>query len=215
MKIFIDSANIEQIREVNSWGILDGVTTNPTLVAKEKTDFDTLVRQICEIVDGPISAEAISTKADDIVKEARKLAVIHKNIVVKIPITEEGLKAAKVLSKEGIKVNMTLVFSPAQALLACKAGAKYISPFVGRLDDVGHDGMDVVAQILDIMDNYDFDAEIIVASVRHPGHVVEAAGMGAHIATVPYDVLKKMFKHPLTDVGIEKFLQDWQKVAKH
>jgi transaldolase len=215
MKIFIDSANIEQIREVTSWGILDGVTTNPTLVAKEKTDFDTLVRQICEIVDGPISAEAISTKADDIVKEARKLAVIHKNIVVKIPITEEGLKAAKVLSKEGIKVNMTLVFSPAQALLACKAGAKYISPFVGRLDDVGHDGMDVVAQILDIMDNYDFDAEIIVASVRHPGHVVEAAGMGAHIATVPYDVLKKMFKHPLTDVGIEKFLQDWQKVAKH
>lgn len=215
MKIFIDSANIEQIREVNSWGILDGVTTNPTLVAKEKTDFDTLVRQICEIVDGPISAEAVSTKADDIVKEARKLAVIHKNIVVKIPITEEGLKAAKVLSKEGIKVNMTLVFSPAQALLACKAGAKYISPFVGRLDDVGHDGMDVVAQILDIMDNYDFDAEIIVASVRHPGHVVEAAGMGAHIATVPYDVLKKMFKHPLTDVGIEKFLQDWQKVAKH
>jgi transaldolase len=215
MKIFIDSANIEQIKEVNSWGILDGVTTNPTLVAKEKTDFDTLVRQICEIVDGPISAEAISTKADDIVKEARKLAVIHKNIVVKIPITEEGLKAAKVLSKEGIKVNMTLVFSPAQALLACKAGAKYISPFVGRLDDVGHDGMDVVAQILDIMDNYDFDAEIIVASVRHPGHVVEAAGMGAHIATVPYDVLKKMFKHPLTDVGIEKFLQDWQKVAKH
>jgi transaldolase len=215
MKIFIDSANIEQIKEVNSWGILDGVTTNPTLVAKEKTDFDTLVRQICEIVDGPISAEAVSTKADDIVKEARKLAVIHKNIVVKIPITEEGLKAAKVLSKEGIKVNMTLVFSPAQALLACKAGAKYISPFVGRLDDVGHDGMGVVAQILDIMDNYDFDAEIIVASVRHPGHVVEAAGMGAHIATVPYDVLKKMFKHPLTDVGIEKFLQDWQKVAKH
>jgi len=213
MKIFIDSANIEQIREVNSWGILDGVTTNPTLAAKEKTDFDTLVRQICEIVDGPISAEAISTKADDIVKEARKLAAVHKNIVVKIPIMEEGLKATKVLSKEGIKVNMTLVFSPAQALLACKAGAKYISPFVGRLDDVGHDGMEVVAQILDIMDNYDFDAEIIVASVRHPGHVIEAARMGAHIATVPYDVLKKMFKHPLTDVGIEKFLQDWQKVA--
>ena len=213
MKIFIDSANIEQIREVNSWGILDGVTTNPTLAAKEKTDFDTLVRQICEIVDGPISAEAISTKADDIVKEARKLAAVHKNIVVKIPIMEDGLKATKVLSKEGIKVNMTLVFSPAQALLACKAGAKYISPFVGRLDDVGHDGMEVVAQILDIMDNYDFDAEIIVASVRHPGHVIEAARMGAHIATVPYDVLKKMFKHPLTDVGIEKFLQDWQKVA--
>ncbi|MDD1773312.1 MAG: fructose-6-phosphate aldolase [Methanomassiliicoccales archaeon] len=214
MKIFIDSANIEQIKEVNSWGILDGVTTNPTLVAKEKADFDILVRRICEIVDGPISAEAVSAEADDIVNEARKLAAVHRNIVVKIPMTEDGLKATKMLSKEGIKVNMTLVFSPAQALLACKAGAKYISPFVGRLDDVGHDGMDVVAQILDILDNYDFDAEVIVASVRHPGHVVEAARMGAHIATIPYDVLKKMFRHPLTDAGIDKFLQDWQKVAK-
>ncbi|MGD0056260.1 MAG: fructose-6-phosphate aldolase [Methanomassiliicoccales archaeon] len=214
MKIFIDSANIEQIREVNSWGILDGVTTNPTLVAKEKTNFDTLVREICEIVDGPISAEVISTKVDDIVKEARKLAAVHKNIVVKIPITEDGLKATKMLSKEGIKVNMTLVFSPAQALLACKAGAKYISPFVGRLDDVGHDGMDVVAQILNILDNYDFDAEVIVASVRHPRHVVEAAIMGAQIATIPYDVLKKMFKHPLTDAGIERFMHDWQEVSK-
>ena len=214
MKIFIDSANIEQIKEVNSWGILDGVTTNPTLVAKEKADFSILVRRICEIVDGPISAEAVSTEADDIVNEARKLAAVHRNIVVKIPMTENGLKATKMLSEEGIKVNMTLVFSPAQALLACKAGAKYISPFVGRLDDVGHDGMDVVAQILDILDNYDFDAEVIVASVRHPGHVVEAARMGAHIATIPYDVLKKMFRHPLTDAGIDKFLQDWQKVAK-
>ncbi|MDD1768939.1 MAG: fructose-6-phosphate aldolase [Methanomassiliicoccales archaeon] len=214
MKIFIDSANIEQIKEVNSWGILDGVTTNPTLVAKEKADFSILVRRICEIVDGPISAEAVSTEADDIVNEAKKLAAVHRNIVVKIPMTENGLKATKMLSEEGIKVNMTLVFSPAQALLACKAGAKYISPFVGRLDDVGHDGMDVVAQILDILDNYDFDAEVIVASVRHPGHVVEAARMGAHIATIPYDVLKKMFRHPLTDAGIDKFLQDWQKVAK-
>ncbi|MDD1767759.1 MAG: fructose-6-phosphate aldolase [Methanomassiliicoccales archaeon] len=214
MKIFIDSANIEQIREVNSWGILDGVTTNPTLVAKEKADFGSIVKEICEIVDGPISAEAISTEVDEIVGEARKLAAVHKNIVVKIPMTEDGLKATKMLSKEGIKVNMTLVFSPAQALLACKAGAKYISPFVGRLDDVGHDGMDIVSQILDILDNYDFDTEVIVASVRHPGHVVEAARMGAHIATIPYDVLKKMFKHPLTDAGIERFLQDWQKVAK-
>jgi len=214
MKIFIDSANIEQIREVNSWGILDGVTTNPTLVAKEKADFGSIVKEICEIVDGPISAEAISTEAGEIVREARRLAAVHKNIVVKIPMTEDGLKATKTLSKEGIKVNMTLVFSPAQALLACKAGAKYISPFVGRLDDVGHDGMDVVSQILDILDNYDFDTEVIVASVRHPGHVVEAARMGAHIATIPYDVLKKMFKHPLTDAGIERFLQDWQKVAK-
>ncbi len=215
MKIFIDSANVQQIEEVNGWGILDGVTTNPTLIAKEKTDFDTLVRQICKIVNGPISAEAISMKASDIVVEARELASIHKNIVVKIPITEEGLRATKTLSKEGVSINTTLVFSPAQALLACKAGARYISPFVGRLDDVGNDGMDVVAQILDILDNYEFDAEVIVASVRHPIHVVEAARMGAHIATVPYDVLKKMFRHPLTDIGIEKFLQDWQKVARH
>jgi transaldolase len=215
MKIFIDSANVQQIEEVNGWGILDGVTTNPTLIAKEKTDFDTLVRQICKIVNGPISAEAISMKASDIVVEARELASIHNNIVVKIPITEEGLRATKTLSKEGVSINTTLVFSPAQALLACKAGARYISPFVGRLDDVGNDGMDVVAQILDILDNYEFDAEVIVASVRHPIHVVEAARMGAHIATVPYDVLKKMFRHPLTDIGIEKFLQDWQKVARH
>jgi len=215
MKIFIDSANVQQIEEVNGWGILDGVTTNPTLIAKEKTDFGTLVRQICTIVNGPISAEAISMKAGDIVVEARELASIHKNIVVKIPVTEEGLRATKTLSKEGVSINTTLVFSPAQALLACKAGARYISPFVGRLDDVGSDGMDVVAQILDILDNYQFDAEVIVASVRHPIHVVEAARMGAHIATVPYEVLKKMFKHPLTDLGIEKFLQDWQKVARH
>ncbi len=215
MKIFIDSANVQQIEEVNGWGILDGVTTNPTLIAKEKTDFGTLVRQICTIVNGPISAEAISMKAGDIVVEARELASIHKNIVVKIPVTEEGLRATKTLSKEGVSINTTLVFSPAQALLACKAGARYISPFVGRLDDVGSDGMDVVAQILDILDNYQFDAEVIVASVRHPIHVVEAARMGAHIATVPYEVLKKMFKHPLTDLGIEKFLQDWQKVTRH
>ncbi|MDD1766203.1 MAG: fructose-6-phosphate aldolase [Methanomassiliicoccales archaeon] len=215
MKIFIDSANVQQIEEVNGWGILDGVTTNPTLIAKEQTDFGTLVRQICTIVNGPISAEAISMKAGDIVVEARELASIHKNIVVKIPVTEEGLRATKTLSKEGVSINTTLVFSPAQALLACKAGARYISPFVGRLDDVGSDGMDVVAQILDILDNYQFDAEVIVASVRHPIHVVEAARMGAHIATVPYEVLKKMFKHPLTDLGIEKFLQDWQKVARH
>jgi transaldolase len=215
MKIFIDSANVQQIEEVNGWGILDGVTTNPTLIAKEKTDFGTLVRQICKIVNGPISAEAVSMKAGDIVVEARELASIHKNIVVKIPVTEEGLRATKTLSKEGVSINTTLVFSPAQALLACKAGARYISPFVGRLDDVGSDGMDVVAQILDILDNYQFDAEVIVASVRHPIHVVEAARMGAHIATVPYEVLKKMFKHPLTDLGIEKFLQDWQKVVRH
>ncbi|MDH7508446.1 MAG: fructose-6-phosphate aldolase [Methanomassiliicoccales archaeon] len=213
MKIFIDSANIEQIKEVASWGILDGVTTNPTLVAKEKTDFKSLIKQICDIVDGPISVEAISLTTDEMINEARSLASIHKNIVVKIPMTEEGLKATKRLSEEGIRVNMTLVFSPAQALFAAKAGAKYISPFVGRLDDVGHNGMELVGQILDILDNYDFESEVIVASVRHPGHVIEAAMMGAHIATVPYDVLKKMFRHPLTDVGIERFLKDWEKVS--
>lgn len=211
MKIFIDTANIEQIREAASWGILDGVTTNPTLVAREGGDFKSLVTRICEVVDGPVSAEAMSTKAEQMIPEARSLASIHKNVVVKIPMTEEGLRATKALAKEGVKVNMTLVFSPAQALLAAKAGARYISPFVGRLDDVGHDGMEVVAQILDILDNYDFEAEVIVASVRHPVHVVQAAMMGAHIATVPFEVLKKMFRHPLTDVGIEKFKQDWEK----
>lgn len=213
MKIFIDSANVEQIKEVASWGILDGVTTNPTLVAREKTDFKSLIRQICDIVDGPISVEAISPGADEIIDEARSLAALHRNIVIKIPMTEDGLKATKKLSEEGIKVNMTLVFSPAQALFAAKAGAKYISPFVGRLDDIGHSGMEIVGQILDILDNYDFESEVIVASVRHPGHVIEAAMIGAHIATVPYDVLKKMFKHPLTDVGIERFLKDWEKVS--
>jgi len=213
MKIFIDSANVEQIKEVASWGILDGVTTNPTLVAKEKTDFKSLIHQICDIVDGPISVEAVSLTADEIINEARSLAALHRNIVIKIPMTEEGLKATKELSDEGIKVNMTLVFSPAQALFAAKAGAKYISPFVGRLDDVGHSGMELVGQILEILDNYKFESEVIVASVRHPGHVIEAAMMGAHIATVPYDVLKKMFRHPLTDVGIERFLKDWEKVS--
>jgi len=214
MKIFIDTANIEQIREVNSWGILDGVTTNPTLVSRENTDFKSLVKQICEIVDGPISAEAVSTEAKGIIEEGRELSMIHPNVNIKIPMTEEGIKATKILSDEGIDVNVTLVFSPAQALLACKAGARYISPFVGRLDDIGHNGMKVVADILEIIWNYDFDTEVIVASVRHPRHVIEAALLGADIATVPYDVLKKMFKHPLTDIGIERFLKDWEKVKK-
>ncbi|MEM2944324.1 MAG: fructose-6-phosphate aldolase [Methanomassiliicoccales archaeon] len=214
MKIFIDSANIDQIKEVASWGILDGVTTNPTLVAKEGRDFNTLIREICEIVDGPVSVEAVSMNCAEIVKEAHALASIHENIVIKIPIIEEGLKATKELSREGIKVNTTLVFSAAQALLAAKAGARYISPFVGRLDDVGHDGMEIVAQILDVIYNYNFETEVIVASVRQPNHVIEAAMLGAHIATVPYDVLKKMLKHPLTDVGIERFLKDWEKVRR-
>jgi transaldolase len=214
MKIFIDTANIDQIKEVNSWGILDGVTTNPSLVAKENKDFSILVKEICAVVDGPISVEAVSVKATDIVPEARKIAAGHKNIVVKIPMNEEGLKATKILASEGIKVNMTLIFSANQALLAAKAGARYVSPFVGRLDDIGQNGMELIGEILDILDNYEYDCEIIVASVRDPIHVTEAARLGAHVATIPYDVLKKMFKHPLTDAGIDKFLKDWEKVSK-
>jgi transaldolase len=214
MKIFIDTANIEQIKEVNSWGILDGVTTNPSLVARENKDFATLVKEICAIVDGPISVEAVSITAAEIVPEARKIAAGNKNIVVKIPMNEEGLKATKILSSEGIKINMTLIFSANQALLAAKAGARYVSPFVGRLDDIGQNGMDLIAEIMDILENYEFDCEVIVASVRDPIHVTEAARLGAHVATIPYDVLKKMFKHPLTDSGIDKFLKDWEKVAK-
>ncbi len=212
MKIFIDTANIELIKEVHSWGVLDGVTTNPSLVAKERMDFETCVNDICKIVDGPISAEAVSLVAKDIVEEGRRLAAMHPNINVKVPMTEEGVKATKILSDEGIPVNMTLIFSPSQALLAAKAGARYVSPFVGRLDDISHDGMEVVDQTVRIFENYGIETEVIVASIRHPLHVVEAALIGAHIATIPYDVLKKMFKHPLTDSGIERFLQDWEKV---
>ncbi len=215
MKIFIDTANLEQIEEVDSWGILDGVTTNPTLVAKEKGDFKALVRKICETVGGPVSVEAMSTKAEDIYREGKELAKIHPNIVIKVPMTEEGLKATRMLAKDDIKVNMTLIFSANQALLAAKAGASYVSPFIGRLDDIGQDGMDLIAEILEIFNNYDLCTEIIVASVRHPIHVTQAARLGADIATVPYDVLKKMFKHPLTDIGIERFQKDWEKVAKH
>jgi transaldolase len=214
MKIFIDTANLDQIKEVNSWGILDGVTTNPTLVAKEGCDFETRVRDICQIVDGPISAEAISMEAEGMIKEARQLSKIHENIIVKIPMTAEGLKAVRVLSKEGIKTNVTLVFSPNQALLAAKAGATYVSPFVGRLDDISHDGMAIVRDIVTIFRNYGFKTQVIAASMRHPVHVTEAALAGAHVATIPYDVLKKMLKHNLTDEGIQKFLKDWEKVPK-
>ncbi len=214
MKIFIDTANIEQIKEVNSWGILDGVTTNPSLIAKEKKDFATIVNEICAVVDGPISVEVISLKAEGMFAEGMKLAAVNENIVIKVPMTEEGLKATKLLSNEGVAVNMTLIFSATPALLAAKAGARYVSPFVGRLDDVGQDGMALISDIMDILDNYDYDTEVIVASVRDPIHVTDAARMGAHIATIPYDVLKKMFKHPLTDIGIERFLKDWEKVSK-
>jgi len=214
MKIFIDTANIEQIKEVNSWGILDGVTTNPSLIAKEKKDFATIVNEICEVVDGPISVEVISLKADGMFAEGMKLAAVNENIVIKVPMTEEGLKATKLLSNEGVAVNMTLIFSANQALLAAKAGARYVSPFVGRLDDVGQDGMTLISDIMDILDNYDFDTEVIVASIRDPVQVTDAARMGAHVATIPFDVLKKMFKHPLTDIGIERFMKDWEKVSK-
>ncbi len=214
MKIFIDTANLDQIKEANSWGILDGVTTNPSLVAKEGCEFEKRVKDICEIVDGPISAEAVSMDSEGMIKEARRLSKMHKNVIVKIPMTAEGLKAVKVLSKEGVKTNVTLVFSPNQALLAAKAGATYVSPFVGRLDDISHNGMDLVRDIVTIYRNYGFKTQVIAASIRHPVHVTEAALAGVHVATVPFDILKKMLKHNLTDEGIHKFLKDWEKVPK-
>ena len=214
MKIFIDTANLEHIREVNSWGILDGVTTNPTLVAKEGRGFEDIIREICSIVDGDISAEAVSMDADGMVKEARELSKMHKNVVVKIPMTAEGLKAVKVLSGEGIRTNVTLVFSSNQALLAAKAGATYVSPFVGRLDDMNHTGMDLVRDIVEIFDVHGYHTQVIAASIRHPLHVTEAALAGAHVATIPYDILKKMIRHNLTDAGIERFLKDWETVPK-
>ncbi len=217
MKFFIDTANVDEIREAASLGLLDGVTTNPTLMAREagkgKT-FRQILEEICEIVDGPISAEAVRMDFEGMVKEARELASISKNIVVKIPITMEGLKAVKALKKEGIRTNVTLVFSPTQALLAAKAGATFVSPFVGRVDDVSSGGMEMVAQIVRIFENYAFETEVLVASVRHPMHVVEAALMGADIVTMPFKVINQLVKHPLTDVGIERFLKDWEKVKK-
>ena len=214
MKIFVDTADLKEIEELASWGVIDGVTTNPTLVAKTGLSFKDIVNKIFDLVDGPISLEAVSTKTKDIVKEARELSRIHKNVVVKIPMNEEGLKAVKQLSGEGVKTNVTLVFSANQALLAAKAGATYVSPFVGRLDDIGHDGMQVVRDIVQIFRNYDIKTKVIVASVRHPLHVIEAARIGADIATVPPKVIRKMIKHSLTDVGIKRFLEDWKKVPK-
>lgn len=214
MQIFLDTANLDQIKEAVSWGILNGATTNPTLVSKENLKFEDLIKKICKIVPGPVSVECVSTKSKDIIKEARGLAKLADNVVVKIPICVEGLKAIKVVSGEGIKVNTTLIFSPNQALLAAKAGARFVSPFVGRLDDISHQGMDLVDEIVTIFNNYGFETEVIVASIRHPLHVLEAALMGADIATVPFAVLEKMVKHPLTDIGIEKFLKDWSKVKR-
>jgi len=214
MKIFLDTANVEHIKEANSWGIIDGVTTNPSLIAREGRDFKEVVAEICAIVDGPISAEAVSLDAKGMVKEGRELAKIHDNVTIKIPMTSEGLKAVKELTARDIKTNVTLVFSANQALLAAKAGATYVSPFIGRLDDAGHEGMQIVHDIVQIYLNYAFETEIIVASVRHPVHVVESAKTGAHICTVPWNILQLMVKHPLTDIGIEKFLADWEKVPK-
>ncbi len=214
MKFFIDTANVREIREAASLGVVDGVTTNPSLVAKEGRDFKQVITEICSIVDGPISAEAVSIEADKMVAEGIELSKIHPNVVVKLPMTKDGLKATKILAEKNIKVNMTLIFSPSQALLAAKVGAAFVSPFVGRLDDISHCGMDLVRQILAIYNNYRFGTEIIVASVRNPLHVVDAALAGAHIATIPFNVIDQLVKHPLTDVGIEKFLADWKKLEK-
>ena len=214
MKIFVDSADIHEIREAKKLGMVDGVTTNPTLISKTGRTFDEVVKEICEEVSGPVSLEVVSLDTDGMVAEARKLSKISKNVVVKIPMLPEGLKAVKILSKEGIKTNVTLIFSSLQALLAAKAGASYVSPFVGRLDDIGHVGMDIVNQILEIYGNYGFESEVIVASIRNPLHVNDAALMGAHVATIPFSVILQLSKHPLTDRGIEKFLKDWEKVPK-
>jgi len=214
MKFFIDTGNIDEIKEGLELGMVDGVTTNPSLVAKEKKDFDTVVREILEIVKGPVSLEVISEDAEGMVVEGKKLAKLAENVVVKIPMTTEGLKATRILSDLGISVNQTLIFSPMQALLAAKAGADYVSPFIGRLDDISHNGMDLVEQILTIIDNYGFDCEVIVASVRHPLHVLDAALLGADIATIPFKVIKQLAGHPLTDVGLKKFLDDWRSVPK-
>jgi len=212
MKFFIDTANIEEIKNANDLGLLDGVTTNPSLVAKEGREFKELIKEICDIVDGPVSAEVVSTDTGGMIKEARDLVKIADNIAVKIPLIKDGLKAVKTLSQEGIQTNVTLCFSPLQALMAAKAGASYISPFVGRLDDISHRGMELIEQIVTIYGNYGYETEIIVASVRNPLHVLDAALMGADIVTTPYKVMEQFIKHPLTDIGLEKFLADWNKM---
>ena len=212
MKLFIDTANVEEIRKANELGVISGVTTNPSLIAKEGRNFRQVVQEICAIVDGPISAEVISLEAPGMVQEARELVKIHPNIVIKVPMIPEGLKATKILAGEGIKTNVTLVFSANQALLAALAGASYVSPFVGRLDDIGQEGMELIREIVHIFDQYMFKTEVIAASIRHPIHVTDCAKAGAHIATVPYKVIMQMTKHSLTDIGVEKFLADWEQV---
>jgi len=214
VKLFIDTANVAHIREINEWGVICGVTTNPSLIAKEGRDFAEVVKEITTIVDGPISAEVIDVKADGMVKEALELVKIHKNIVIKIPMTAEGLKATKQLTDKGIKTNVTLVFSAVQALMAARAGATYVSPFLGRLDDIGTDGMNLIEEIVDIFDVHGIETEIIAASIRNPIHVTATARVGAHIATIPYPIFVQMLSHPLTDSGIERFLKDWEGVPK-
>jgi transaldolase len=214
MKFFIDTADVKEIRDAHALGLVDGVTTNPSLIAKSGRKFEDVIKEIVSIVDGPISAEVISLDAPGMIKEAEELVKIHKNIVVKLPMTTEGLKACKTLSEIEVKINMTLIFTPMQALLAAKAGATYVSPFVGRLDDISQDGMGIIEEIRTIFDNYGFMTEIIVASVRNPVHVLDSALIGADIATIPYSVMIQLAKHPLTDAGIEKFLKDWENVPK-
>lgn len=214
IRLFIDTANVDEIRSANELGVISGVTTNPSLIAREGRDFVEVVREITAIVDGPISAEAVSTEVGPMIAEAEELAAIHPNIVVKIPMNEQGLKAVNVLSKKGIKTNVTLIFSANQALLAALAGATYASPFVGRLDDIGHDGLELIKEIVGIYELHGLETQIISASIRHPLHVTQSALAGAHIATVPYKVLQQMLKHPLTDLGIEQFLSDWARVPK-
>lgn len=214
MKLFLDTANVEEIKRVNAMGVISGVTTNPTLIAKEGRDFIQVVKEIAEIVDGPISAEVIGLSSEEMLKEARELSKIHKNIVIKIPMIEEGLKAVKQLASEGIRTNVTLIFSAAQALLAARAGATYVSPFVGRMDDIGNNGMSLIEEVAEIFDIHAIPTEIICASVRTPVHVIEAARAGAHIATVPYKVIQQMLNHPLTEAGIKKFLKDWETMKK-
>ena len=214
MKFFLDTANVEEIKQAMEWGILDGVTTNPTLISKTGRPFKEVVKEILDLVEGPVSLETVSLDYEGMIREGRMIAELGENVVVKIPMTKEGLKAVQVLESEGIPTNVTLVFSPMQALLAAKAGASYVSPFVGRLDDISSDGMKLIQDVKDIFDNYEFDTEIIVASVRHPMHVYEAALIGAHICTIPFKVMEQLFKHPLTDIGIERFLKDWEKVPE-
>jgi transaldolase len=214
MKIFLDTASLKEIREGAALGLVDGVTTNPSLLAKESGEAEEVLRQICAAVDGPISAEVVATDFEGMMREGRHWAELHKNIVVKCPCTWEGLKATRALTGEGHRVNVTLIFSPTQALLAAKAGARFVSPFVGRLDDIATPGMELVADIVQILDNYDYDCEVLAASLRHPIHVVEAARVGAHIGTMPWSVFTSLVKHPLTDIGLKKFLEDWEKAKK-